>query len=75
MLEHTHTHTHTHKLVDWVLWHINFCRLFNVKSALFQTIQFSMSTQFVKIVQIQLIKFGINTDFVYTQLNVKPVLY
>ena len=38
-------------LVVWVLWHINFCRLFNAKSmfmqkVLFQTIQFSMSTQF-----------------------------
>ena len=36
----------------WVLWHINLCRLFNAKSIfiqiLFQTIQFSMSTQFVK---------------------------
>ena len=37
-------------LVGWVLWHINLCRLFNTKSifiqiALFQTIQFSMSTQ------------------------------
>ena len=33
------------------LWHINLCRLFNAKSilkqsVLFQTIQFSMSTQF-----------------------------
>ena len=38
-------------LVGWVLWHVNLCRLFNAKSifmqiALFQTIQFSMSTQF-----------------------------
>ena len=38
-------------LVVWVLWHINLCRLFNAKSifiqiVLFQTIQFSMSTQF-----------------------------
>ena len=37
--------------VGWVLWHINLCRLFNAKSifmqiVLFQTIQFSMSTQF-----------------------------
>ena len=34
----------------WVLWHINLCRLFNAKSifmkiVLFQTIQFSISTQ------------------------------
>ena len=38
-------------LVGWVLWHINLCRLFNTKSifmkiVLFQTIQFSISTQF-----------------------------
>ncbi len=42
---------------DWVLWHINYCRLFNVKSifiqiVLFKTIQFSMSTQFVKNISI-----------------------
>ena len=41
----------TYELVDWVLWHINICGLFNAKSifmqtVLFQTIQFSMSTQF-----------------------------
>ena len=41
-------------LVVWLvgfLWHINLCKLFNAKSifmkiVLFQTIQFSMSTQF-----------------------------
>ena len=38
-------------LVGWLLWYINLCRLFNAKSIfmqrdLFQTIQFSMSTQF-----------------------------
>ena len=38
-------------LVVGVLWHINLCKLFNAKSifmqiVLFQTIQFSMSTQF-----------------------------
>ena len=38
-------------LFVWVLWHINICRLFNAKSifmkiVLFQTIQFSISTQF-----------------------------
>ena len=39
------------RLVVWVLWHINLCKLFNAKSifmkiVLFQTIQFSISTQF-----------------------------
>ena len=34
------------------LWHINLCRLFNAKSifmqiVIFQTVQFSMSTQFI----------------------------
>ena len=43
--------------------------------ALFQTIQFNLSTQFVKTVLIQLIQFSTSTDFVYTQLNVKTVLY
>ena len=38
-------------LVGYFLWHINLCRLLNAKSifmqlVLFQTIQFSMSTQF-----------------------------
>ena len=38
-------------LVGWVLWHINVCRLFNAKSifmkiVVFQTIYFSISTQF-----------------------------
>ena len=38
-------------LVGWVLWHINLCRLFNgdsifMKIVFFQTIQFSISTQF-----------------------------
>ena len=38
-------------MVVRILWNINLCRLFNVKSIfmnffLFQTIQFSMSTQF-----------------------------
>ena len=38
-------------LIVWVLWHINLCGLFKAKSifmqiVLFQTIQFSMSTQF-----------------------------
>ena len=38
--------------LDWVLWHINYCRLFNtrfifyIKTVLFQTVQFSISTQF-----------------------------
>ena len=55
---------------------------------LFQTIQFSMSTQFnckktflfqgiqfSQTVLIQPIRFSISIDFVYTQLNVKTVLY
>ena len=55
---------------------------------LFQTILFSMSTQFNRqkaflfqpiqfsqTVLIQLIQFSISIDFVYTQLNVKTVLY
>ena len=38
-------------LIVWVLWHINLCGLFNAESifmqiVLFQTIQFSMRTQF-----------------------------
>ena len=37
-------------LVVWILWHINLSRLFNTKSifmkiVLFQTIQFSISTE------------------------------
>ena len=39
------------------------------KTFLFQAIQFSQA------VLIQLIQFCISTDFVYTQLNVKTVLY
>ena len=78
-------------LVVWVLWHGNLCRLFNAKSifmqiVLFQTIQFSMSTQFnsqklfpaiqlTKTVLIQLIQFSISTDFVFTQLNFKTITY
>ena len=43
--------------VGWVLWPINLCWLFNAKSifiqsVLFQTIQFSKSTQFVKNISI-----------------------
>ena len=63
------------------------------KTVQFQTIQFSISTQFKckyslivknilflaiqfsQAVLIQLIQFTISTDFVYTQLNVKIVLY
>ena len=40
-----------------------------VKIFLFQAIQFSQA------VLIQLIQFSISTDFVYSQLNVKTVLY
>ena len=42
---------------------------FNCEKHLFQAIQFSQA------VLIQLILFSISTDFVYTQLNVKTVLY
>ena len=66
-------------LVGWVLWHINLCRLFNAKSifkktVLFQTIIFQ-ANQFSQAVKIQLIQFNISTDFAYTQLKVKTVLY
>ena len=59
--------------------------LFLCKSVLFQTIQFSMSTQFncqtflfrtiqfIQAVLIQLIQFSISTYFVYTQLHIKKV--
>ena len=40
-----------------------------VKTFLFQSIQFSQA------VLIQLVQFSISSDFVYTQLNVKTVLY
>ena len=67
-------------LVGWVLWHINLCRLFNTKSNFIQVIStISMSIQFncqnlflfqaiqvIQTVLIQLIKFSISTDFVYT---------
>ena len=39
------------------------------KTFLFQAIQFSQA------ILIQLIQFSIRTDFFYTQLNVKTVLY
>ena len=39
------------------------------KTFLFQAIQF------IQTVLIQLIQFSISTDFVYTQLSVKTVLY
>ena len=52
-------------------------------TVLFQTIQFSISTQFncqkdfyfklfkfIQTIPIQLIQFSMSTDFVYTQLNV-----
>ena len=55
-------------------------------AVLFQTIQFTMSTQFnclkkflfqaLQFIQIiQVIQFCISIDFVYTQLTVKTVLY
>ena len=42
---------------------------FNRQTFLFQAIQFSQT------VLIQIIQFSICTDFVYTQLNIKTVLY
>ena len=61
-----------------------------MKIVLFQTIQFSISTQFkcknslivnfflfqaIQFSRAVLIQLSISTDFVYTQLNVKTVLY
>ena len=61
-----------------------------MKILLFQTIQFRISTQFkckyslivktflfqaIQFSQAVLIQFSISTDFVYTQLYVKTVLY
>ena len=42
---------YVYRLVGWVLWYVNLCRLFNTKSIFmkivpFQTIQFKISTQF-----------------------------
>ena len=77
-------------LVGWVLWHINLCRLFNAKSIFIRpriSTQFKckyslivktfifQTIQFIQTVLIQLIQICISTDFVYTQLNVKTVLY
>ena len=45
------------------------CKYSLWKTVLFQAIQFSQA------VLIQLIQFSTSTDFVYTQLNVKTVLY
>ena len=68
-------------MVSWVLWHIKLCRLFNAKSIFIQIIssisnnsvlhEYSLSKTFL----FQAIQFSISTDFVYTQLNVKTVLY
>ena len=77
------------RVVVGVLWHINICRLFNAKSTflqivLFQTIRYTVqllnifllqSIKFIQTVLIRVIQFSINTDFVYTQSNVKTVLY
>ena len=62
-----------------------------MKIVLFQTIQLSISTQFkckyslivkkkflfqsIQFSQAELFQFSISTDFVYTQFNVKTVLY
>ena len=68
-------------LVGWVLWHINLYKLFYAKSifmhiVLFQTIQFSISTQFnyqkhfyFKLFNLVLV------HILFTQLNAKTVLY
>ncbi len=40
------------RLFVQVIWYINLCRLFNAKSIFIQTIQFSISTQFVKNISI-----------------------
>ena len=65
-------------LFVWILWHINLCRLFNAKSifmkiVLFQTIQFSIRTQFKceKTFLFQAIQFS----QAVLLLNVKTVLY
>ena len=42
---------------------------FNCEKHVFQAIQFSLA------VLIQLIQFSIRKDFVFTQLNVKTILY
>ena len=77
-------------LVVWILWHSKFCRLFNAKSIFYTNIfkQFSLAwvyclsktflfqaIQFIQTVLIQPIQFSISIDFIYTQLNVKTVLY
>ena len=70
-------------IVGWVLWHINLCRLFNTKTIFMQIVSSVLNDSslaqvhslIVKTVLIQLIQFSISTDFVYTQLNVKTVLY
>ena len=61
-----------------------------MKIVLFQTIQFRISTQFkckynlivktflfqvIQSIQTELIQFSISIDLIYTQLNVKTVLY
>ena len=56
------------------LWYINLCRLFNAKPIFIQIVLFQ-TIQFIQKVLIQLIQFSIITDFLYTQLDVKTVLY
>ena len=58
-----------------------------LKTVLFQAVQFSMATQFncqnisfsiysvIQTILIQPIQFTISIDYLYTQLNVKTVLY
>ena len=73
-------------LVGWVLCHINLSRLFNVKSIFKQIVSFRLfslawvHSLIVKNISISSysvysIQFSISTDFVYTQLNVKTILY
>ena len=78
-------------LICWVLWHINFSRLFNAKSIFYANNQFYFKQfslawvhslivktflfQAIQFSQTVLIQLSISTDFVYTQLNVKTVLY
>ena len=61
-------------LFDWNWWYINPCRLFNTKS-IFTQMDRSIAIQFSQTVLIQTIQFSISIVFVYTQLNVKTVLF
>ena len=54
---------------------INLSRLFNAKTIFMQIVRFQTIQFFPQTIQIQLIQFSISTDFLYTQLNVKKILY